>query len=214
MKREKDFERVAAPSVVPYIAVGIFCLLYALIFPLYLFWHFLVPAAIAVLLFAGLKKCCKPRYITVEVEKKPKTEEEIWQETANGFLSDLREADIAIEDEEISSSIRGIESLSARIFECVNASREKRTQVRRFMEYYLPTLLKLLSVYDKMEEQGTDGQNVHATKEKIKNLLSTANKAFSKLADDLYEQESIDVSSDITVFNNLLRMEGLVDENE
>lgn len=212
-KNIKDFERVAAPSVVPYFAVGIFCIIYALIFPLYLFWHFLIPAALAVGLFFVLKKLCKPRYITVEVQKAPPTAEELWQETALGYLEKLRAADEAIEDEEVSKSIRGIENLTAEIFRAVTDKKEKRPQVRRFMEYYLPTLLKLLSVYDKMEESGGKGENVRTTREKINSLLYTANCAFAKLADDLYEQESIDVSSDITVFNNLLKQEGLSGDN-
>lgn len=214
MNKEKEYERIAAPSVIPYFAVGTFCFIYALIFPLYLLWHFIIFALLSVAVFLIFKKFCKPRYITVEVEKASKTDEEIWEDTALDYLVKLKNADIAIEDEEISESIRKIEKLSAKIFEAVSSSREKRFQVRRFMEYYLPTLLKLLSVYDNLEEQGTDGQNVRAMKEKISGLLITANKAFTKLADDLYEQDNIDVSSDITVFNNLLCMEGLVDENE
>lgn len=214
MSEEKEYERVQAPSLIPYFAVGAFCFIYALIFPLYLLWHFIIFALLSVAVFLIFKKFCKPRYITVQVEKAPKTDEEIWQDTALDYLVKLKNADIAIEDEEISESIRKIEKLSAKIFEAVSSSREKRFQVRRFMEYYLPTLLKLLSVYDNLEERGTDGQNVRAMKDKISGLLITANKAFTKLADDLYEQDNIDVSSDITVFNNLLHMEGLVDENE
>lgn len=214
MSEEKEYERVQAPSLIPYFAVGVFCFIYALIFPLYLLWHFIIFVLLSVAVFLIFKKFCKPRYITVQVEKAPKTDDEIWEDTALDYLVKLKNADIAIEDEEISESIRKIEKLSAKIFEAVSSSREKRFQVRRFMEYYLPTLLKLLSVYDNLEEQGTDGQNVRTMKEKISGLLITANKAFTKLADDLYEQDNIDVSSDITVFNNLLRMEGLVDENE
>ncbi len=213
-KTQKEYERVEAPSVVPYFATGIFCFIYSLIFPLYLLWHYLIPAALAFALFFLLKKVTKPRYITVEVEKAPKTQEELWQDEANGYLKKLREADIAIEDEQISISIRGIENLCAEIFKIVNDDRSKRPQVRRFMEYYLPTLLKLLSVYDKMEETSLNGENVCETKKKITSLLYTANCAFAKLADDLYEKESIDVSSDITVFNNLLEQEGLTDKKE
>ncbi len=211
---EKEYERVEAPSVIPYFAVGIFFFLYSLFFPLYLLWHYIIPVCLSAGIFFLLKKVTKPRYITVEVKKLPKTEDELWQDDANDYLKKLREADIAIQDEEISTSIRGIENLSAEIFKIVSEDKTKRPQVRRFMEYYLPTLLKLLSVYDKMESTSVEGDNIRETKKKITSALYTANCAFAKLADDLYEKESIDVSSDITVFSNLLSQEGLTEEKE
>ncbi len=212
--QEKEYERVEAPSVVPYFTVGIFCFLYSLFFPLYLLWHYIIPAILAAVLFFILKKVCKPRYVTKEIIKGPPTADELWRETADEYLNKLRQADIAIKDEEISKSIRGIENLSAEIFKVVNEKPSKRPQVRRFLEYYLPTILKLLDTYDKMEDAALPGENVLETKEKIRQLLYTANCAFAKLADDLYEQESIDISSDITVFGSLLKQEGLIDEKE
>ncbi len=218
MKKEKreemDFDRVAAPSLIPYYSAGIFCLVYALLFPLYVWWHFLILAVLCTALFFLSRRFCKPRYITVRVPKKQPTEDEKWQQGAQEYLGRLRQADIAIEDEEVSSKIRRVELLSEEIFEIVAQRPEKRPQVRRFMSYYLPTLLKLLDSYDEMESVAHGGKNVNASREKINSLLDTAVKAFTKLSDELYEADSLDISSDITVFKSLLKQEGLSDNND
>ena len=62
----KDYDRIEAPSSVPYFALGIFCLVYSMIFPLYLWWHYLIPAAIGGALFWLLRRFIRPRYVTVE----------------------------------------------------------------------------------------------------------------------------------------------------
>ena len=41
------------------------------------------------------------------------------------------------------------------------------------MQYYLPTLLKLLRSYDHMEEQGIRGENIRRTMQEIETVLDT-----------------------------------------
>ncbi len=209
-----EFDRVEAPSLIPYYSAGILWIVYALLFPLYRFWHFLIPVLLSAFLFLLTKKFCKPRYITVRVPQKEPTEDEKWQQGAEDYLRRLREADMSIEDEAVSSKIRRVELLSEEIFEIVAQKPEKRPQVRRFMSYYLPTLLKLLHSYDEMETVDHGGKNINSSREKISGLLDTAVAAFTKLSDELYAAESLDISSDITVFKTLLKQEGLSDTND
>lgn len=208
-----EYDRVEAPSLKPFYAAGVFWIVYALLFPLYLWWHFAIPALLSAGLFVLLKKVCKPRYITVPV-KVTLSDDEVWSRNAEEYLKKLREADIAIEDEEVSKKIRRVELSAEEIFSIGERDKSKRPQIRRFMQYYLPTLLKLLSAYDGMEDVTNSGANIKTSREKISNLLDTAVSAFSKLSDELYAADSIDISSDISVFNTLLKREGLIDENE
>src|SRR5690606_20365980 len=70
-------------------------------------------------------------------------------------------------DPSICSKIRRIEELTAKIFKIVEDKPEKTPQIRRFMNYYLPTTLKLLHAYETLEKQGINGENIMSAKQDI-----------------------------------------------
>ena len=88
---------------------------------------------------------------------------------------------------------------------------KKLTQIRRFMDYYLPTTLKLLNAYDRASAAGISGENVDATKRNVEGMMHTVVTAFEKQLDALYGDEALDISTDITVLENLMAREGLTD---
>ena len=59
------------------------------------------------------------------------------------------------------------EQVSARIFDEVRTHPEKLSQIRRFLDYYLPTTLKLLNAYDRMSGTGVSGENIDTTLAKV-----------------------------------------------
>ena len=79
------------------------------------------------------------------------------------------------------------------------------------MNYYLPTTLKLLSSYDKLEDTGITGTNISETMLSIERMMNTIVMAFEKQLDSLYGAEALDISTDITVLENMMAREGLVD---
>ncbi len=124
-------------------------------------------------------------------------------------LSEMRRLNDSIKDEKISAQIDHLEEVTGKIIDQVVAQRKKRSQIRRFLDYYLPTTLKLLNAYDRMAAAGVDGENISVTKEKIEDMMDTIVKAFDKQLDGLFGEEALDVSTDITVMENLLAREGL-----
>ena len=89
---------------------------------------------------------------------------------------------------------------------------QKLSQIRKFMNYYLPTTLKLLNAYDRMGSAGVSGTNIDGTMGKIETMMDTVTKAFDKQLDALFGDEALDISTDITVMENLLAQEGLTGE--
>ena len=77
------------------------------------------------------------------------------------------------------------------------------------MQYYLPTVLKLLDSYDTMEEQHIEGENLNASMRRIERVLDTMIPAFDKQLDTLFQDKALDISADITVLETLLAQEGL-----
>lgn len=124
-------------------------------------------------------------------------------------LGEMRRLNDAIEDEEISQRIDQLEETTSKIIDQVVAQPEKLPQIRKFMNYYLPTTLKLLNAYDRMGAAGVSGENIDGTMSKIETMMDTIVMAFHKQLDALFRDEAMDIASDITVMENLLAREGL-----
>lgn len=76
------------------------------------------------------------------------------------------------------------------------------------MDYYLPTTLKLLNAYDRMGAQGVNGENIDNTMQRVESMMSTIVAAFEKQLDMLFGSEAMDISTDITVLENMMKREG------
>ena len=210
----------ARKPVAPFYAVAVLWLAYALFFPLYRPIHYIVLILASVVTLAGVFALCKGT--AAEPEKKEdktgKKEEttgnpELDQMLKNGKLAiaEMKRLDLAIEDEKISSDIVRLEQVCAKIFEEVKSEPKKLPQIRKFMDYYLPTTLKLLNAYDRASGAGISGENVDATISKVEGMMKTIVTAFEKQLDSLYGSEALDISTDITVLETMMVREGLVE---
>ena len=126
-------------------------------------------------------------------------------------LGEMRRLNDSIADEVVSGQIDHLEDVTEKIIAAVVEKPAKLPQLRRFLNYYLPTTLKLLNAYDRMDASGVSGANVDGTKGKIEDIMGTICKAFDKQLDGLYGEEALDISTDITVLENMLSQEGLGD---
>lgn len=124
-------------------------------------------------------------------------------------LSEMRRLNDSIEDETISAQIDHLEEVTRQIIDQVIQEPKKLPQIRRFLNYFLPTTLKILNAYDRMDAVGISGENIDATKAKVEAMMGTIVNAFDKQLDSLFGAEAMDISTDITVMENLLAQEGL-----
>ena len=127
-------------------------------------------------------------------------------------IREMKRLNDSIKDETISRQIDRLEEVSGKIFDCVKADPKKLPQIRKFMNYYLPTTLKLLNAYDRMSSQGVEGQNISGTMERVESMMSTIVTAFERQLDSLFGDQALDISTDITVLENMMAREGLSDD--
>ena len=216
-------------SVVPIYLVGAVWLVHALVFPLYLPFHYILCAIESAIVFLVAKMIFPDKtYQTAEdkqakaetKQETPKQEARKPETTGNPeidsllkerdrALSEMRRLNDAIEDEKISAQIDHLETVTAKIIDVVAKEPKKLPQIRRFMDYYLPTTLKILNAYDRMGSAGVSGENIDATKQKVEKMMDTIVLAYDKQLDALFGEEALDISTDITVMEQLLRQEGL-----
>ena len=127
-------------------------------------------------------------------------------------LGEIRRLNHAISDPKLSEQINDLESTTAKILDHVISSPEKLPQIWKFMNYYLPTTLKILNAYDRMGAAGVAGENIGGTMERIETMMDTIVSSFHKQLDALFRDEAMDIASDITVMESLLAQEGLNSE--
>lgn len=122
-----------------------------------------------------------------------------------GALRAIRSANDRIADPVLSEKIDHLETVAGKIFREVEEHPEKQQQAATFLNYYLPTTLKLLDSYVKFEEAGIEGENLSRAQERIEETMDALIKGFDKQLDDLYRNEAMDIDSDIRVMENMLR---------
>lgn len=127
-------------------------------------------------------------------------------------ISEMRRLDKAIEDEKVSAQIVHLEDVTTKIVNFIVENPQKKSQVRKFFNYYLPTTLKLLNAYDRMDETGISGMNIDGTKGKVEEMMDTSLAAFDKQLDALYADDALDISAEIKVMEGMLAQEGLKDD--
>jgi len=125
------------------------------------------------------------------------------------LIVELREINATIVDIAISDKVDRIGELTGKIFRIVDENPEKLPQIRRFMNYYLPTTFKLLRSYSTLEKQGIKGENIMAAKENIGRILNTLTTGFEQQLDQLFQSDAINIAADITVLENLMQQDGL-----
>ena len=91
----------------------------------------------------------------------------------------------------------------------VEASPAKAKQVRRFANYYLPDAVNVLEQYAKLARQGVRGENAASIRAEVERNAASIATAFENQLDALYAAESMDLSADLTVLQNMLKGQGL-----
>ncbi len=115
----------------------------------------------------------------------------------------------SIKDPAIRAKINDIMMVSDKIVRDAISDPSDVPQIKKFLNYYLPTTIKLLNAYDRMDAQGIDGQNISSTKRSISEMLDTAICAYQKQLDSLFANQALDIETDIKVMNTMMAREGL-----
>ena len=80
------------------------------------------------------------------------------------------------------------------------------------MNYYLPTTLKLLKAYARLEKQAVAGENIKSSRQEIERILDKLTEGFRQQLDRLFQADAIDISSDIDVLETMMAKDGLLNE--
>lgn len=208
-------KKIVHKPAAPLYAAAAAWVLYALLFPLYRPGHFVIALAASAVVYGIARLFCKD--IVEEVPQEPKTtgnpELDQMVSEGQGALDEMRRLNDSIQDAAISAQIERLSQVSGKIFQQVQKNPSQLPQIRKFMSYYLPTTLKLLRAYDDMSRQGVQGENDHRRPwSGWRGMMSTIVTAFERQLDSLFGDQALDISTDITVLDNMMAREGLSDD--
>lgn len=128
------------------------------------------------------------------------------------ILRQIRDANDRIPGEEISRKIDRIEEITRHILLYLKKHPERSSELHTFLDYYLPTTLKMLNTYAELDAQQLDGDNIAVTKERIEQILDKVVEGFEAQLDKLFVGDMLDISSDIDVMEKMLQRDGLAGE--
>ena len=203
--------------VISFIAMGAVVVLYSLIFPMYRWQHYLIVAGIALLvgrvvfIMAQGLDTSKEAPVQQPIPKTGDNAVDSLVEKGQEMLAEIRKENDLIPDAQLTAQMNQLDKVANQIFHTVAEQPAKAPQIRRFMDYYLPTTLKMLTGYRKMDERQVKGENANEARAQIREAMDTVLKAFDKQLDALYQDELLDISTDIDVMETMLRQDGLID---
>ena len=217
--------------VSPIYIFGLVWLAYSLFFPLLRLSAFLLAAGLSLAAAAALGTYLARKWkqrggeetaqtanaaapaasAAAEEEAKPRYAPEVEAILADGSLA-MREMGRlygSIENPEIRGKINELMSVSDKIVRDAIDDPSDVPQIRKFLDFYLPTTIKLLNAYDRMDAQGVEGENISGSKKSIEEMLDTTIDAYKKQLDALFANQAMDIDTDIRVMNGMLAQEGL-----
>ena len=115
----------------------------------------------------------------------------------------------SIRDATVRAKINRLMEVSDKIVQDAVHDPSDVPQIKRFLNYYLPTTIKLLNAYDRMGSQGVKGENISSSMQRIEEMLDESIAAFEKQLDSLFANQALDIETDIQVMNSMMAREGL-----
>lgn len=202
------------PSAIPIYMAAAVWLLMGLIGKIYTIGGFILCIVLSAAVYFAGKLIFPGR--TVEEARKASTGDKAVDEMVTAgreMLNGLAAMKDGIASENIRSGIERICRAGTEIYDKVEAEPGRAPEVRRFMNYYMPTTEKLLNGYRGLSAVSTPGENVTQAMERIDGSVDMIADAFEKQIDNLYRSTALDLTTDITVMETMLKGEGLTSED-
>ena len=198
---------------------GFVCALYASIFGFTRPIHLLIGIPLSILAGWAVSVMARP----LDTHKKaPEQHKDPIPVTGNAYADDMiargqqlmkeiREENEQIPDAHLTEQIVKLDEVTDKLFRAVAEQPGKAPQIRRSMDYYLPTTLKMLSGFRVMDERNVRGDMAEKTRKQIHDAMDIVVTAFSRQLDTMYQADVLDISTDIDVLETLLKQDGLLE---
>lgn len=205
-KRSEQYQEVEVKSALPLWAAAAVWVLAALVVPMYRLWQILLVAAVSAAAALAVKKLLPKETKRVAVASdNPALDRmlDALDDAAVRIRADRAEV-IAVRPEP-AANMGEIAELTDRIRDALEASPEDVSRLVRFVNYYLPTTVKLTGKYVLAIRHGADGTNTAETCAAVESALVQIRDAFRRQLDAMFADDALDVTTDVTVLEEMLK---------
>lgn len=126
------------------------------------------------------------------------------------YVKEIRRLNDEILGEDISNQLDKMEEIIASIFELVKRKPEKISELRKLMQYYLPMTIKVVTTYRDFENERIPSEQLEESKREIRETLDKVIDAFAALREKMFQEDVLDVSTDLDVLEAMMSQEGLL----
>lgn len=127
------------------------------------------------------------------------------------IIKSIRRENDLIPDESLSEKLDQLENLCGAIFQAVYENPAKAPQIRKFMEYYLPTTLKIVRSYRLLDERNLPMTEARDAQQRIDDALGVVVTGCQKMLQKLYKNDMLDITTDLDVLEQMLKRDGLTE---
>lgn len=199
-------------SAIPVYLCALTWILFGMLLPMYKLGSILLAAgaSVAVWLLAGR---IFPGRVVEEEAKPDSGDEEVNRQILEGRanLKALKDSAAAIGDVGVTAPLSRMIEAGDKIFKALEKNPRDSQQIRKFMNYYLPTSVKLLEHYRTLSAAGA-GENVQQSMDSISGSLSMIAEAFEKQLDRLYADDQLDINAEISALESMMAADGLTED--
>ena len=134
-------------------------------------------------------------------------------EKGREMIAQIREENDRIPDASLSEKLEKLENLVAEVFRAVYDKPARAPQIRKFMDYYLPTTLKMVRGLRTLDERGVTGREAQEARRRISDALDVVLQGCQRMLDNLYRDDVLDLTTDIDVLEQMLKRDGLTESD-
>jgi hypothetical protein len=207
-------KKIRIPTIKPWFFALAAVLLWAILLPLYSVGHFILLALVSAFAYLIGWLIFPGKVIEKEIiqEKVLTGDEKIDLLLRHGeeITGEMREIAGAVANPAVAGKIRSIADVTGKIYEDLLRDKNDYTQVRRFSEFFIPTVLKMFRSYRQSEADVSRGDNQTETMNRIASALDSIEASFNKQYDALFRNQHMDIDTDITVLEGMMKKEGLM----
>ena len=128
---------------------------------------------------------------------------------ARADLMELRRMQVKVKDREIMNLCRELTDIGDKVLSALKQKLQSVSDARQFLNYYLPTLGKILGTYIRIEESGS-------MTEELKNSTAThlgeIRTAMEKQYDSLFDDDKLDLTVEMEALTLACKRDGLLED--
>ena len=209
-KPELEYSLKRKRSPIPFLTTVGFLALYAVITAFSAWFHILIAGGGSILLYTITNRLFPPIEVKIPRRRELPTSGSGETDKLLGSGEDhLKNAEasmtkIAAFNRSFSDEIAPVLACGYKINSYVAENPDKRQLLRRYYNYYLPQLDKLLRAYLTFSRHGLDGRNASEGMREIEDAVRAMYSAFAAQLDKLLYDMTLDITTDIDVLESML----------